>query len=92
MSLITQWISPLYGQTHLFCLIALEKFTHKILFQGPRFYTCLCILKNKIVSNQFQLISINFNGLFLHNICGHETDGNTTHHIKIIKYKNPTKY
>jgi hypothetical protein len=53
MSLITKWVSPLPGQTHMFSLIALDKFTHKVLFQGPMSYTCLCTLKNKIISNQF---------------------------------------
>jgi hypothetical protein len=53
MSLITQWISTLPGQTHILSLISLEMFSHKILFKGPISYACLFTLKNKIVSNQF---------------------------------------
>jgi hypothetical protein len=71
----------------MFILTPLENFTHKILFQGPMSYTCLFTLKNKIISNQFELISVNFKGFCLLKRCSHEIDGIMTHHIKEANIK-----
>jgi hypothetical protein len=71
----------------MFSLISLDKFTHKILFQGPMSYSCLCTLRNKIVSNQFYLIGVTFNGFCLLKRCGRETNDIMTQHIKEMNIK-----